>query len=98
MATLFFAVFRDAKEVALGNVIQESTIDIAATSTQSAAAITGENRQRNRVRVLADAACFVTWGANPTATNDGLSGRPMATEVAEYFDIESGHFIACITR
>ena len=97
MATLFFTVWRTAEEVALGDPLQESTIDIAATTTQGVV-ITGDNRQRNRVRVMADANCFVTWGEDPTATDDGLSGRPMGSENPEYFDIEAGHKIAVITR
>lgn len=97
MATLFICVFEGAAEVAMGDPIQEIIVTIGAVSAQSAE-ISGSSRRRRRARVLADAKCFVTWGANPTAKDDGTDGRPLATEAAEYFDIEAGHRIAVIER
>lgn len=97
MATLYIAVWTSATEVALGDPIQEMAVSIGAGSVQSAE-ITADNRKRRRVRLMADSACFVTWGLNPTATNDGTSGRPLGAENPEYFDIESGHLIAVIER
>ena len=97
MTTLFFAVFLGAAEVAAGDPVQESTVDIGVASAQSAA-ITGTDRKRHRVRVFADINCFATWGENPTALNDGTSGRPLEAGSAEYFDIEAGHKIAVIER
>lgn len=97
MATLFITVWRDAEEVALGQPIQEMTVNIGVSSTNSAI-IVGTDRQRNRVRIFADSNAFVTWDVNPTALNDGTSGRAMGSENPEYFDIESGHKIAVIER
>ena len=97
MATLFFRVFEGAAEVATGDPIQEGTVTIAGTANESAA-ITGENRKRQRVRLFADTNCFVTWGANPTAQNDGSDGMPMGSENPEYVDIESAHLISVIER
>lgn len=97
MATLFFAVFADAKETAKGPVLQEGTVTISGTSAQSAV-ITGSNRAIRRVRLFADTNCFVTWGENPTAKTDGTDGRPMGSENPEFWDIESGYKIAVIQR
>jgi len=97
MATLFIAVWRDAEEVALGDPIQEMVVTVAGASDVSDV-IVGKNRERNRIRLLTDTNCFVTWGEDPTATNDGLNGRPMGSENPEYFDIEAGYKIAVIQR
>ncbi len=97
MATLFFCVFSGAVEVAAGDPIQEGIVTIGGASAQSVA-IVGTGRKRQRVRVLADADCFATWGENPTAKNDGTDGRPLVAGSAEYFDIEAGHKIATIER
>ena len=97
MATLYFAVFSGAVEVASGDPIQEAVVNIGVASAQSAA-ITGTNRKRQRVRIFADTDCFATWDANPTALANGLDGRPLSAGSAEYFDIEAGHKIATIER
>ena len=97
MATLFFRVWGSAAEVALGDPIQEDVITIAAASAQSAV-ISGSGNKRKRVRLFADANCFVTWGADPTAKNDGTDGMPMGSENPEYVDIQSEHKIAVIER
>lgn len=97
MATLQFTVFESAAETALGDPIQEDTIEISGTSTQGAA-ISGSGRRRRRVRIVCDADAWVTWGADPTAINDGSAGRMMGQENPEYFDIEAGHKIAVIER
>lgn len=98
MATLFIGVWEDAEEVALGDPLQEFSINIAAMSTQSSVTITGSGKKRRRARLFADANCFVTWGEDPTAKNDGSDGRPMGSENPEYHDIEAGHKIAVIER
>ncbi len=97
MATLFFAVFEGAVEVASGDPVQEDVILITAGSLQSAV-IVGTGRKRQRVRILADTDCFATWGLNPTALGDGTDGRPLTAGSAEYFGIEAGHKIATIER
>lgn len=97
MASLFFAVFLGAVEVAAGDPVQENKVDIGVASAQSAVII-GSGRKRQRVRVFADTNCFATWGENPTALANGTGGRPMEAGSAEYFDIEAGHKIAAIER
>lgn len=97
MATLFYCVFDGASQVANADPLQEGTVNIAATSTQSAA-INGTNKLRRVVRLFSDADCFVTWGENPTALNDGTAGRPLGAENPEYFNIEAEHLIAVIER
>ena len=97
MTTLYFCVWDSAAAVANGDPIQEGTVDIS-TGSKKSDVIVGDNRKRRRVRIFCDANAFVTWGADPTATNDGLSGRPMGSENPEYFDIEAGHQIAVIER
>mgnify|MGYP000639799283 CR=1 FL=1 len=97
MATLFICVFEGAASVATGDPIQEEGVNIGATSTQSNA-ISGSGKKRRRVRLYADADCFVTWDSDPTATTDGTSGRPMGADNPEYWDIESGYKIAVIQR
>ncbi len=97
MASLFFAVFLGAVEVAAGDPVQENKVAIGVASAQSVV-ITGDGRKRQRVRVFADTNCFATWGENPTALADGTDGRPLEAGSAEYFDIEAGHKIATIER
>lgn len=94
MATLSLHVWSDAKEVALGEVLQSMTVNIGGASAQSAA-VTGTARRHRRVRFFADADCYVTWGDNPTADSTGL---PLGAENPEYFDIEAGQKIAVIER
>ncbi len=97
MSTLFIATWRSAVEVARGDPLQEMVVTIGAGSLQSAA-ITGQNKARNRVRLYADVDCFVTWNEDPTALTDGTDGRPLGRNNVEYFDIEAGHKIAVIER
>lgn len=97
MATLYAAVFTAAAEVAVGDPLQEFVVNIGASSTQSET-ITPDKNKRRRVRLQADADCFVHWAEDPTVLNDGSQGRPLAAEVAEYFDIKSGYKIAVIER
>jgi hypothetical protein len=98
MATLFITVFGDASQTLVGEPAQEMTVTIGAGSLQSAAISAGNNKAWKRVRLFADADCFVTWGANPTAVGDGSAGLPMGAENPEVFTIESGQKIAVITR
>src|SRR3990170_158819 len=94
---LFITVWEDAAEVALGAPTQEMQVAIGAGSVQSAV-ITGTKNRHVRMRLMADADCFVTWGDDPVATTDGTSGRPMAAENPEYFDINVGQKVAVIQR
>lgn len=97
MSKLQITVFTSASEVAHGVPIQEEWIDYTSSSVQSNA-IAGSSRAQRRVRIFSDADCFVTWGANPTATTDGTSGRMMGAENPEYFSIEAGMKVAVIQR
>ena len=98
MADLFYTVWDTAAEVANGPVKNENKVTIAATSTQSGLIeAAGGNRSR-RVRIYAGAKCFVTWGANPTAVNDGTAGRAMGADNPEYYEIQADHKIAVIER
>lgn len=96
MATLFLTAWEDAEEVALGDILQTTTVNISASSTKSTA-ISGTLKKRRRVRFFADEECFVTWGEDPTAT-DGDNSIPMGRNNPEYFDIQSGYKIAVIER
>lgn len=98
MATLFIAVWGDATQTLVGNPVQEMTVSVGAGSLQSAVLIADNNKVWRRVRLFTDADCFVTWGANPTAKNDGSDGRPLGAENPEVFTIESGLKIAVISR
>ena len=94
---LQISVFSDAKEVLFDAPLQEEVVAIGAGSLQSNA-ITGDNREMRLVRLFCDADCFVTWGANPTATTDGTSGRALGAENPEVFGIFAGNKIAVINR
>ena len=94
MASVFLTVYEAAAEVALGDPIQfaEATIDGA-----NSVPITGDARKRRRVRVLADANCFIAYGAAPPATN-GTDAMPLGLENPEYIDIEAGHVLTAVSR
>ena len=98
MATLYIAVWGDATQTLIGEPVQEATINIGATSTQSAVISGGVNKAWRRVRMYADVDCFVHWGSDPTALTDGTAGRPLGADNPEIFDIESGQRIAVIER
>lgn len=98
MADLFYTVWDTAAEVANGPVKNENKVAIGGTSTQSGVIdFLGLNRSR-RVRLFAGAACFVTWGENPTAVSDGTEGRALGAENPEYVEILANHKIAVIQR
>ena len=97
MATLFYAVYEAAEQTALGIPLDENVVAIGGASVVSAI-MPGSGRQRQTVRLFADANCFVTWGADPTALAEGTEGRPLGAENPEYVSIEAGHKIAVIQR
>ena len=96
MATLFVTAWETAVEVALGDPLQEFQVNIAASSTPSTETIIGDNKKSRRIRLFADANCFVTWGTTPVAVS--TASRPMGSENPEYFDIQAGYKIAVIER
>ena len=56
--------------------------------------ITGTN-ERWRVRLVAEAACHVEFGANPTADGDSIY---LPANSVEYFEISAGQKIAVIEQ
>ena len=96
MANLQISVFSDAREVAFGVPLQEEIIVIGGTSLQSSV-LTG-SRTTHRIRIYAEANCFVTWGLNPTALQDGTEGRFIGADNPEYFGIPASFKIAVIER
>lgn len=100
MANLQYSVWPDAKQVALGVVSNENVIVIGGTSTQSGDVVdpSAASRSVRYVRLHAESNCYVTWGSDPTATNDGTGGRQISADSPEYFYMEAGWKIACITR
>lgn len=97
MATLFITVWDNASQTLLGQPIQRATVSIGAGSLSSAA-ISGSKSEIRRVRLFADADCFVTWGSNPTAAGDGSNDMPLGAENPEVVGIEAGDVIAVIQR
>ena len=97
MATFFFRVYETAAEVAHGDPLQENVVAVGVSQQQSAP-IAGDKKRQRRVRIFADVDCFVQWGDNPTATNDGLSGMPLGAENPEYVSINAGQRFSVIQR
>ena len=57
------------------------------------------DEEKNRsIRLFALADCYVTWGSNPTALDDGTEGRILNAGNPEYFSIKAGDKIAVIER
>ena len=94
---LYFEVCESAVEMGKGDPIQQGRVEITGTSGQSAA-ISGSGRKRRAVRLWADVDCFVLWGANPTALQDGTGGQPYGASNPEWREIEAGHVIATIEK
>ncbi len=46
------------------------------------------------VRIHADAACRILFGANPTASS---TSKRMAANTTEFFGVTPGHKVSCIT-
>jgi hypothetical protein len=98
---LQYTVWKSASATAEGAVVNENVITIAGSSAQSPTVMdpnAGGARAKRRVRVSTDAACWVTWGSDPTALDDGTAGRMMHADSWEYFDIEAGERIAVIEK
>ena len=87
-------VFEHAGEVALGDPIQYTAAVIDGVNS---AVISGTNGKRRRVRVFAEADCWIKTGLNPTATG-GSDSIPLSISNPEYIDIEAGHVLTAITR
>ena len=96
MAKLQVTAFPDATEVPLGDPGLEEVVTFAASSIQSS--VLPDTRIIYRVRIMADADCWVEFGTNPTATVNGDSGRMIAAESPEYFSLRGGGRVAVIAR
>lgn len=96
MTTLWISVFASAAEVAHGDPLEELTVDISASSTQSDALDNTDGQNwRRRCRLFADGDCYIATGANPTAS---ATTRPLGAENPEYIDVQAGHKVAVIER
>lgn len=99
MSVLQFTVFATAGTVFEGDPIQEGQLTVGASSAKTAV-ITGDNKERRRVRLAPTGDMYVHWGDDSnndlTAANDGTRGRLMFTNTSEAFDIEAGYKIAAI--
>lgn len=97
---LQYSVWRTAAEVANGPVLAEATVAIGGSSATSAAVVdpAGSNESR-RVRLFAEAACYVHWSADgDDALNDGTRGRMFGAENPEYHEIPANWKISVIQR
>lgn len=91
---VYMTVWESASEVALGDPLQYTSAVIGGTNS---AAIVGSGRKRRRVRLYADAACWVKYGENPTATGSA-DAMALGADNPEYVDIEAGHILTAIAR
>lgn len=99
MAQFTVLIWEDAKEVAVGLVVQQETLTISGVSQQTPAIIgTGGIPRHYRARLHAEANCFVQSGDDPTALNDYTQGMPLGAENPEYVDIQTGRRFAVIER
>lgn len=97
MPTLFLTVFDGADIKLVDEPVQQTSVTVGGTSTQSAAILGPTGKLRN-VRLMTDTDCFVEWGENPTALNDGTGGMPLGAENPEVVGIQAGHLVAVIER
>ena len=91
---VYMTVWESASEVALGDPLQFTS---AAIGGANSVAIVGTGRKRRRVRIYADAACWVKYGASPTATG-ATDAMPLGADNPEYIDMEAGHVLTAIAR
>lgn len=98
MANGYITEFASMIKAPSGDAVQAGSLDnatvqapVSFTTTTQSAAFAATTRF---VRVQADAACFIAYGSNPTAT---ASGIPLAADMPEYFAVSSGNKIAFVT-
>ena len=91
---VYMTVWESASEVALGDPIQYTSAVIGGTNSSP---ISGSGRKRRRVRLYADAACWIKYGENPTATG-ATDAMALGADNPEYVDIEAGHILTAIAR
>ena len=91
---VYMTVWESASEVALGDPIQYTSAVIGGTNSSP---ISGSGRKRRRVRLYADAACWIKYGENPPATG-ATDAMALGADNPEYVDIEAGHILTAIAR
>lgn len=97
MATLYISEFNEIggsgdefHQIAkVPAVVQQTPVTITTSSAQSAA-FAGSTRF---VRVVSDTACWVLFGANPTATTSSMY---LPAGSIEYFSVTAAHKVAVI--
>ena len=97
MANVYVTAWDTAAEVAMGDPVDFLVAIIDSTNSP---ALSGSDRKRKRVRLLADADCFVNFFsdvADPTVT-DGTDAMPLGADNPEYVDMEVGRVLKAITR
>ncbi len=94
MAAVYMTVWDSAAEVACGDPVQFTSATIGGADS---AAVSGSGKKRKRVRLYAEAACWVKYGASPTATG-ATDAMPLGADNPEYVDIEAGHVLTAIVR
>lgn len=95
MANVYLTVWDSAGEVALGDPVQ---FIVAVIDGARSAVITGSGRKRKRVRLLADADCFLKYGVPTVTATDGTDSMPLGADNPEYIDMEVGHELHAISR
>lgn len=98
---LYYTVWSTAAEVANGPVLARGEIAIGGGSLNSTDVVdpnASPDNQGRRVRIYAEANCFVAWGAGEPTVADGSDGIPMGADNPEYFDIPANQKIAVIQR
>ena len=91
---VYMTVWESASEVALGDPLQFTSAVIGGANSS---AISGTGRKRRRVRLYSDAACWVKYGLDPTATG-ATDSMALGADNPEYVDMEAGHSLTAIAR
>lgn len=94
MADVFMTVWETAAEVAQGEPLQFTKATIAGANS---APIVGDSKRSRRVRIYAEAACWVKWGTAPVATGSSDS-MPVGADNPEYLDLKAGDVLTAIAR
>ncbi len=97
MADVNLVAWDSAGEVALGDPTDFLVAEIGGSAT---AVLSGSGRKRKRVRLHAEADCWVVFWSNdadPTVT-DGTNSLSLDASNPEYFDMEVGRVLKAATR
>jgi hypothetical protein len=77
-------------------IVSAETIATSTTSAQSAVVAETAQRAVVTVRLVADPACWIEVGVNPTAVADSAGAVYLPAGVVEYIDVPPGQRIAAI--